>query len=375
MNDLRYEFGANWSEYIKNNFTEERLEISRNHLLKFLKLEDLNGMTFLDIGCGSGLHSLAAYRSGAERVISFDFDGDSVSTTRYLHKYVDSPSNWSIFQGSVLDLRLIQSIDKADIVYSWGVLHHTGDMWKALRNVTIPLKQGGILYIALYTTDVYIKPNTQFWLNVKRKYNLGNIFTKRMMECAYAIRTLIRPCIMQRKNPFTVMAEYKKSRGMSYWTDVRDWLGGWPMEFAGLQETKEFFRSELNMELINITAGEANTEYLFRRENTHNYWDEFFTSNEYVELSRPYTREGKYMWSINLPELKEISDTSEEPKKSLLMLYEDGVPSGFAHCPLHHIAEYGKSRYSHRGEKLYFSAIDNTDPNQNGRKYGYRLNT
>ena len=90
-------------------------------------------MTFLDVGCGSGLHSPAALTAGAKRIVSFDLDSDSVETSRRLWELVGKPKNWVICQGSILDHEFVTTLEPADIVYSWGVLHHTGDMWTALR--------------------------------------------------------------------------------------------------------------------------------------------------------------------------------------------------------------------------------------------------
>jgi hypothetical protein len=52
---------------------------------------------------------------------------------------------------------------------------------------------------------------------------------------------------------------------MSFYTDIKDWLGGWPMEFSSIADVKKFADQELGLELRNIKAGEANTEYLFGR--------------------------------------------------------------------------------------------------------------
>ena len=99
-----------------------------------LEMDDLTGKTFLDIGSGSGLFSLAARRLGA-KVHSFDFDSNSYGCTMELRKrYFDGDGNWKVEQGSALDRNYIESLGKFDIVYSWGVLHHTGAMWTALEN-------------------------------------------------------------------------------------------------------------------------------------------------------------------------------------------------------------------------------------------------
>jgi len=107
--NLRYGFGRNWEDYIRKHFSEERVDISRRHTLEFLGLENLNGRSFLDIGCGSGLHSLAAFRAGAGKIFSFDYDMDSVQTTKMVRKIAGDPENWQVLQGSILDDKFIQS--------------------------------------------------------------------------------------------------------------------------------------------------------------------------------------------------------------------------------------------------------------------------
>lgn len=118
---------------------------------KVLRVENLKGKTFLDIGCGSGIHSLAALRLGASQVFAFDYDVDSVATSRRVREWAGNPENWQIKRNSVLDADFMASLPKFDIVYSWGVLHHTGDLWGAVRNAAIPLRKGRrVLYRALF---------------------------------------------------------------------------------------------------------------------------------------------------------------------------------------------------------------------------------
>jgi hypothetical protein len=151
-----------------------------------------------------------------------------------------------------------------DIVYSWGVLHHTGDQWTAIRNAASLIAAGGFLYIALYTSDVFKRPPPEFWLVVKRRYNRAGQLGKRRIEAWYIARQFLG-MLRARRNPLAYVWSYKTSRGMSYYTDVKDWLGGWPMEFSSVEEVKRFGRDELKLRLTNIATGEANTEYLFQR--------------------------------------------------------------------------------------------------------------
>ncbi len=213
--DLRFQFGTNWADYVRRHFSDERVDIARRHLLAVLKLDDLKGRTFLDIGCGSGLHSLAALRAGAERIVSFDYDRNSVATTMKLRQMSGAPERWSAMQGSVLDRAFVDQLPKSDIVYSWGVLHHTGSMWNAIENASRCLHDTSVFYIALYSTDVYTNPPASYWLDVKREYNRANILKKRWMDWKYAWNNSIRNDLRNRKNPLATVREYQKSRGMS----------------------------------------------------------------------------------------------------------------------------------------------------------------
>lgn len=369
---MRYEFGRNWAEFIEKNFNDERIDAAKQHLLGFMKLDSLRGKTMIDIGCGSGLHSLAAHRAGAERILSFDYDPNSVATTLKLREFAGNPSNWEVKQGSVLDRAYMETLGKFDLTYSWGVLHHTGEMWKAIDNARVTMKDDGMFYIALYTTDVYVDPTADYWMDIKRKYNQSGALTRRIMEWQYALRFTILPALRSGKNPIPMLLGWRQPRGMTYWTDVKDWLGGYPMEFAGIAETESFCADKLGLEVLNVYAGEANTEYLFRPKQSRNYWDEVMAAHPLHELKGPFPNHGGKAWRAHLPELKSSADSSAEPKKSRLMLYENEIPVGFTHQPHAHIVAHGGGRYSHWGDDLIFSTSDGTDPNTNGRVYSYR---
>lgn len=260
---ISFSFGKNWDQFVRNHFSEERVAIAGNHLLAFLGLGDLKGRSFIDIGCGSGIHSLAAFRAGADRIVSIDLDPYSVSTTTRLHEAVGKPVNWSVHHGSALDKAMLATLKPADIVYSWGVLHHTGRMWEAVENVASLIAPSGSYYIALYNTH----PLSSFWLRRKIRYNKASAFGKGFMEAAMVV-FMTTYALMRFRNPFKEMLTYRKRRGMSYMTDVRDWLGGYPYEHASPGETVRFAVNRLRLEVVNIEVGlgsSAVTEYLFRR--------------------------------------------------------------------------------------------------------------
>lgn len=260
----RFSFGKNWENYIQKHFSEQRVEIARHHLLSFLNSEHLEGKCFLDIGCGSGLHSLAALHSGAAKICSFDVDADAVATTKKLREISGDPTHWQVLQGSILDDQFLRAIEPADIVYSWGVLHHTGNMWLALDNAVKLMQKDALLYIALYDYHYHLDPPPEFWLDVKQRYNSSNPWEKRVMELWYIWKFILKYNPLFLPMLFYRMVYYKYSRGMDMYTDIKDWLGGWPMEFAKRADV-EAWAEKNDLEKLTIKTGEANTEYLFRR--------------------------------------------------------------------------------------------------------------
>lgn len=261
----RFAFGRNWERFVRKHFSEERVALSRAHLLSFLGLPDLRGRTFLDIGCGSGIHSLAAVRAGAEAVVGFDYDTVAVETSRRIRERAGCPGHWAVLQGSVLDAAFMAGLEKADVVYSWGVLHHTGDLWRAMDNAAGRCRPGGLLYVALYDYEHHNRPpeeTPEMWIDVKKAYNRAGWWGKRRLELWYVW------AFMMSRNPLWLpvllfrIARYGRSRGMSFYTDLVDWLGGWPMEFARRDDVRAWaVRQGLSM--LAMQTGEANTEYLF----------------------------------------------------------------------------------------------------------------
>jgi len=267
--DSRYEFGRNWTRYVKRSFNDERLEIAKRHLLTLIGRNDLQGVEFLDIGCGSGIHSLAAFRAGAERIHSFDYDPDSVRATELVREYAGKPSTWTVERGDVLDEAYLATLGKWRFVYSWGVLHHTGDVWRALANAQRLVTDGGTFYIALYSAEMQKDP--EFWLRIKQEYNKADSLKRWRMECWYVWNYVMCRRIWRLPHLIKRIVEYRFSRGMSFFADVRDWLGGWPMQFVHDQEVVDFLEGKCGFKLVNIKTGEACTEFVLYRPPSPQY--------------------------------------------------------------------------------------------------------
>jgi 2-polyprenyl-6-hydroxyphenyl methylase/3-demethylubiquinone-9 3-methyltransferase len=231
-----------------------------------LEVDSLQGKSFLDIGSGSGLFSLAARRLGA-KVFSFDYDPQSVAcTTELKRRYLENDSDWQVQTGSVLDKDYLSSLGKFDIVYSWGVLHHTGNMWAALANVDFNVAPNGKLFIAIYNDQGRA---SKLWRKIKKTYvSLPRSLRWLVLVPCYLI--LWGPSTLKdffTLRPFNTWRTYTKNRGMSPHRDVVDWVGGFPFEVAKPEEIFDFYKQRNYRLLVMVTCagGIGCNEFVFQR--------------------------------------------------------------------------------------------------------------
>jgi 2-polyprenyl-6-hydroxyphenyl methylase/3-demethylubiquinone-9 3-methyltransferase len=242
-----FRFGQNWQRYLSDHVDPERERIAAESVASLLET-DLSGKTFLDIGCGSGLFSLAALRAGAAEVISVDVDPDSVAATQSLRDAAGGPDHWRVIQGSILDDEVVAALPEADVVYSWGVLHHTGDMDRAVRNAAGLVAGGGIFCIAIYNRVTERFLSSQRWRRIKRRYNHSSRPVQVAMEALYTAYWYFAEAVRRKRLPRAAARAYRERRGMAVKTDLVDWLGGYPYEYATAEEMARFCESECGLE-------------------------------------------------------------------------------------------------------------------------------
>ena len=230
--DSHFEFGANWQSYI-GSVDRARIDAAIAGLARLVPAQDLAGKTFLDIGCGSGLHSLAALLMGAARVEAIDIDENSAAAARALLTQLAPRPDWRVQIASVFDAPPA-ALGVFDVVYSWGVLHHTGDMWRAIGDAARFVRPGGLFCLAIYTAT----PSDAFWKLEKRLYARAPSPLQWVVRQLY-MGALLAAKALTGKNPVAHVRDYPKNRGMNFSHDAHDWLGGYPYETASAEEMRE----------------------------------------------------------------------------------------------------------------------------------------
>ena len=262
----RFKFGKNWQSYLKH-LNQEKINNSKDSILKFLNKKTLKGKTFIDVGSGSGLSSLSARLLGA-KVHSFDFDTESVASTQYLkEKYFKDDNSWTVEQGSAIDSEYMKQLSTYDIVYSWGVLHHTGNMQRGLELVEKIVKpNGGLLYLALYNDQGF---SSKAWTLVKKTYVKSPFVLKQLIILLSYFRIWGPPTIKDfiRIKPFDTWRKRKLDRGMSPHYDLIDWIGGYPFEVSTPEEIIHYYvdKGYNLLRLKTCKGGKGCNEYLFEK--------------------------------------------------------------------------------------------------------------
>lgn len=265
----RFEFGENWRRFLAV-LDDDRMAEAERSLVEMLKFPSLEGRSFLDLGSGSGLFSLAAMRLGAARVLSLDVDPSSVACTQEMRRrYMRDAENWAVERADILDDSRISTLGEWDVVYSWGVLHHTGDMYGALDRAAALVAPDGRLFISIYNDQGL---RSRIWRRIKQTYNalparLRVPFVVAVMAPRELLSAGAHTVALNPQGYVRSWTGYKRSRGMSRWHDLVDLVGGYPFEVAKPEEIFAFYRDRgfTLVSLVTCAGGVGCNQYVFER--------------------------------------------------------------------------------------------------------------
>ncbi len=264
--DLCYDFGGNWQAFSAAKLDARRLDAAVQSLRQLIGAENVQGRTFLDVGCGSGLFSVAAALCGAAQVVGFDINPTGIEVCRSnaarFAEHLNSVAVPHFCVGSALDREFLTALGTFDVVYAWGCLHHTGDMWQAIRNTASLVKpETGTLVMSIYNYH-WTSP---VWKQVKFLYNVSPRPVRWLLNYLFGALVYAGVWATTRQNPL------KKERGMDFWYDVIDWLGGYPYEYARIADVVDFVQAlGFQVEQVVKTRGWTGcNEYVFSRALTN----------------------------------------------------------------------------------------------------------
>lgn len=218
-------FGKNWQNFSKFALNEDKVDQGRKAFQELFGDISFKGKKFLDIGFGQGLAIHFAGESGAE-CMGIDIDSENLKAIKETNRFFKLELPQVKIQSILEEPFVEEHRQQFDIVHSWGVLHHTGDMERALEHAAQLVKPGGIFVMAIYNRHW----SSLAWWWIKKIYNMSPEWMKGLMISVFYPIIYFAKWLVTKKNP------KDKLRGMDFYYDVIDWVGGFPYEYASLEE-------------------------------------------------------------------------------------------------------------------------------------------
>ena len=271
MNTNNDNFGKIFKKFYTQNRFDSNYDVAKQELLEFIPGSTLKNKRFLDAGSGIGLYSLVASELEPSQIVSFDYDLEMVSMTNQIKKLAKNKVPWDVFHGSITDYEFLKTLEHFDYIYCWGVVHHTGEMWKSIENIIKLVKNDGYIYFGIYNDasafgfwDDRRFGSSQMWRSIKKFLHHSPPFIKSsVLLFSKFFYWLI-------SNTEFIFGKYKfkdfKERGMDSSLSIEDWLFGYPYEYASIDEVFLFMKSNgFVLEKIKSNLGLRTNHYLFRK--------------------------------------------------------------------------------------------------------------
>lgn len=253
-----FDFGSNWQVFSEQHVDSARLAVAARSIQSLLQRDTLQGVGVLDVGCGSGLFSIAAHQLGAAKVVGVDVNPRCIAVSERNRAQLAPNAPVAFKEASALNPGSMAALGQFELVYAWGSLHHSGAMWQAIQNVAANVAPNGTLVLAIYNKHI----TSPAWSAIKWLYNQLPSLGQRLMAIVFAGIIYVAKLLVTRSNPL------EKERGMDFWYDVIDWIGGYPYEYATRQEVEAFMKRH-GFALKRFVAAQVPTgcnEFVFERE-------------------------------------------------------------------------------------------------------------
>ena len=268
MTKKQFNFGENWREFSHHALTPDRVQQAREDFADLFSGIPLRDRSFLDIGFGQALSLLLATGAGC-RSVGCDINpicAEILAENR--QRFFPELTNVQIpvVVGSILDEAILERLrgltgeagrETYDIVHSWGVLHHTGDMWRGIQHAASLVGPEGHLVLALYAHHW----SSGTWKVIKWSYvRVPSVVRRLFIALLYPVIYLAK-FLVTRRDP------REQKRGMDFYYDVVDWVGGYPYEYVKAEDLARRVE-ELgfkNTRVIRATVPTGCNEFVFAR--------------------------------------------------------------------------------------------------------------
>ena len=138
-------YGKLWKKFTpSDNAKAKKFILERFKSYKSFNKNFFRGKEIIDVGCGGGRYSNALKTLGAKKVIGVDYGSDGIKLARKNYK----KKNLYFKKQNVLNLKFPDN--NFDIVFCNGVLHHTSNRDKGIKELIRVCKPGGYVFLYLY---------------------------------------------------------------------------------------------------------------------------------------------------------------------------------------------------------------------------------
>lgn len=230
--------------FYKDHWTDYPLELKGvlKHLEELFP-EGVKGKRVLDGGSGSGMVSVAFALMGAD-VTGVDITPKCVENGYKRAEHYGVKCKFINESLVTLDL----SNEHFDIIYSWGVLHHTEDARQSFFSLARHLREGGEIIVA-----VYLKTKISWFWNFARIFyqNAPTVFKTIFLNIGSVFLNIVD---LFRKIIFN--KERYMMRGTNNKEILNDWFGVPHRTFHSYNEVFKWFdENGLDCKLINPATG------------------------------------------------------------------------------------------------------------------------